>query len=69
MAADRNHIEAMYNIGLMYYKGHGVRQDKREAQKYFRIVADTGHVQALSKLQALERKRKKIVVTSNEKAC
>jgi len=35
-----------YNIAIMYYKGEGVKQDRREAVQWFRKAADLGHMNA-----------------------
>lgn len=35
-----------YNIGIMYYKGEGVKQDRREAVQWFRKAADLGDMNA-----------------------
>lgn len=83
MAADKNHMEAIYNIGLMLEQGtnrsggtfakqliwiwislrcfdglgHGMKPNKKEAKKYFKIVAATGHQLAISKLQEMENSK------------
>lgn len=37
---------ACYNIGLMYYRGEGVKPNRGEGIKWFRKAADMGNVQA-----------------------
>ena len=37
---------AQYNLGLMYYRGHGVLQDYVEAMKWFRKAAEQGKAHA-----------------------
>jgi TPR repeat protein len=38
--------EAQFNLGVMYYKGQGVRQNYTEAMKLFRKAADHGNTEA-----------------------
>ncbi|HTG82228.1 MAG TPA: tetratricopeptide repeat protein, partial [Geobacteraceae bacterium] len=38
--------EAQFNLGLMYFVGNGVKQDRREAANWFRKSADQGYVTA-----------------------
>ncbi len=35
-----------YNLGVMYAKGQGVRQDDAEAVKWYRLAAKQGHARA-----------------------
>ena len=35
MAAEQNHAQAQYNLGMMYQSGHGVGEDANEANKWF----------------------------------
>ena len=35
-----------YNLGVMYYKGQGVKVDHRQGLEYFKKAADQGHVNA-----------------------
>ena len=35
MAAEQNHSQAQYNLGMMYQSGHGVGEDANEANKWF----------------------------------
>jgi len=37
---------ANYNLGVMYYKGQGVKQDKAQAVKYMKKAAEQGHAKA-----------------------
>ncbi|HEX9079233.1 MAG TPA: tetratricopeptide repeat protein, partial [Desulfuromonadaceae bacterium] len=36
--------EALFYLGRMYEKGEGVRQDRQEAERYYRQAADAGFV-------------------------
>nr|WP_314169350.1 tetratricopeptide repeat protein [uncultured Neisseria sp.] len=45
-AAERGNAAAQNNLGSMYYKGRGVRQDDAEAVKWFRQAAERGDAQA-----------------------
>lgn len=44
--AQNGDAEAQYNLGLMYYNGYGVRQDKSEAVNWYRKAAEQGHASA-----------------------
>lgn len=35
MAAEQNHSQSQYNLGMMYQSGHGVAEDTNEANKWF----------------------------------
>ena len=37
--AEQGDEYAQYNLGLMYYEGQGVPQDKKEAVKWWRLAA------------------------------
>ena len=41
-AAGRGEAMAQYKLGLMYARGHGVRQDKRTAKEWFGKACDAG---------------------------
>ena len=45
--------EANFNIGIMYYKGEGVKQDKKEAADWLRKAAELGYGQAQFILSAM----------------
>jgi TPR repeat protein len=38
-AADAGHDRSLYFIGRLYWRGHGVEQDKKEAMRYFHRAA------------------------------
>ena len=46
MKAAAGDAVAQYNLGSMYYDGHGVTKDYTEAVKWFRKAADQGSVEA-----------------------
>jgi hypothetical protein len=48
--ADRGDAEAQYQIGFMYFRGQGVRQDYAQALSWYRRAADQGHLQAMEGL-------------------
>ena len=35
MAAEQNHRQSQYNLGMMYQSGHGVGEDANEANRWF----------------------------------
>ena len=41
-AADQGYAYAQVNLGLMYYNGEGVLQNKKEAVKWYRKAAEQG---------------------------
>ena len=49
-AAELNHTEAQYILGVMCNKGEGVSQDYSEAAEWFRKAAWNGHVKAQNAL-------------------
>ena len=44
--AEQGDADAQHNLGLMYYRGHGMPKDYLEAVKWFRKAAEQGHAQA-----------------------
>lgn len=48
--------QAMYNIGVMYGNGRGVKQDYTEAVKWTRKAANKGHAEAKATLERLKEK-------------
>jgi TPR repeat protein len=51
--AEQGDAKAQFNLGLMYYKGEGVRQDKFEAARFFRKAAEQGNAEAQANLGIL----------------
>lgn len=46
-AADLGNADAMTKLGMMHYKGEGVKPDHAEAMKLFRIAAENGDTQGM----------------------
>ena len=44
--ADQGHVDAQYNLGLMYKNGQGVLQDYGAAVKWYRKAAERGYASA-----------------------
>ncbi|WP_227503107.1 tetratricopeptide repeat protein [Moraxella bovoculi] len=44
--AKQGHPGAQYNLGQMYYSGHGVRQDYAQAAAWYRKAAEQGGAKA-----------------------
>ena len=45
-AANQGYAGAQYNLGLMYHKGHGVRQDYQKAVEWYTKAANQGIAEA-----------------------
>jgi len=45
-AAEQGHVNAQYNIGIMYERGNGVKQDYKEALKWYHKAAEQGKAEA-----------------------
>jgi TPR repeat protein len=43
LAAALHSTKAQYGLGLLYYFGKGVRQDKEKAKEYFGQACDNGY--------------------------
>ena len=48
--AEQGDVTAQYNLGVMYRKGAGVRQDDAEAAKWYRRAAEHGYARAQTSL-------------------
>ena len=46
MAANQGDAAAQYNLGVCYYNGEGVTQNKTEAARLFKLAADQGDATA-----------------------
>jgi hypothetical protein len=51
--------EAQYEVGIMYLKGQGVKQDRDKAVEWLKAAADAGNEQADSKLARIEEQESK----------
>jgi TPR repeat protein len=52
-AASKNDDKALYNLGLCYKHGNGVKQSNRWAKHYFEHAKRFGHKEAAKELRAL----------------
>ncbi len=50
-AAEQGHAKAQYNLGVMYYNGFGVTQDRTEAKKWWEKSAAQGNQTAINNLK------------------
>ena len=48
--AKKGFAQAQYNLGVMYEKGNGVKQNHRKAKKWFSLAADQDLAKAVEKL-------------------
>ena len=51
--AEKGVAQAQYNLGVMYEKGKGVKQNHRKAKKWFSLAADQGLIQAQTTLASM----------------
>ena len=51
--ASQGNASAQYNLGVMYYKGDGVPQDRYKATEWFQKAANQGHIKAESNLKVM----------------
>ena len=49
-AAELGSVEALYNLGLLYYNGDGVKENKAKGVQFFERAAMQGHVQSRNNL-------------------
>jgi TPR repeat protein len=54
-AADNGHEEAMYLLGLLYWKGFGVPQDVDESMKWLKRASNNGSYYAQEELKKIEK--------------
>ena len=47
LAADKGHVDSMFQYGSMNYSGDYIPVNKKEAFKYFQLAADNGHAMAM----------------------
>lgn len=62
-AAKHGSIEAMYELGMMYYSGDGVSKDERLAFKWLKRAADKGDKTAEELYRQLNADRKEVYLT------
>ncbi len=46
VAAEQGFLQAQFNLGACYDQGEGVKADKKEAVKWFRLAAEQGYANA-----------------------
>jgi uncharacterized protein len=56
LAANQGNAGAQLNVGLLYGRGQGVKQDDREAERWFRLAAEQGETTAQINLGLLYAK-------------
>ena len=56
-AAQLGSVEALYNLGVVYDIGNGVREDKAKAVELFKKAAMKGHVESRCKLGCFESEK------------
>ena len=56
-AAELGSIEALYNLGIAYYHGDGVQEDKAKAVEFYKKAAMQGHVESRHNLGCYEERR------------
>lgn len=44
--AEQGNVDAQFGLGAMYWDGHGVAQDLKEAVKWFQLASAQGHANA-----------------------
>ena len=49
--------QAQYNLGVMYEKGNGVKQNHRKPKKWFSLAADQDLAKAVEKLDLLSKEK------------
>ena len=42
--AEAGNVEAQNELGLLYYNGHGVEQNRKKANEWFQKAADGGNI-------------------------
>lgn len=57
-AAAQGNAAAQNNLGVMYYKGQGVRRDDAEAVRWYRQAAEQGLAQAQNNLGVMYAERR-----------
>ena len=54
-AAEQGDAEAQYNLGNMYYHGHGVDVNHKKAVEWFKKAAEQGHRRAQIVLRTIQQ--------------
>ena len=66
--AERGNALAQYNLGKMYYRGHGVPQDSKEAAKWLQLAAEHGDAKAQFQLGVMYYRGHGVPQNSTEEA-
>ena len=66
--AKQGNAFAQFALGVMYYSGHGVAQDNREAVKWYRLAAEQGNAGAQSVLGGIYRQGQGVAQDDKEAA-
>ena len=53
-AADQGYVKAQFRLGMMYYRGRGVKKNYPMAMQWFQKAADQGDVESLTRLEKLQ---------------
>jgi len=52
-AAQQNHCHSQYELGWHYENGKGVKKDKAQAIKYYKLAAQNGSAKAKERLEKI----------------
>ena len=61
LASDSTHLPSLYNLGLLYEYGLGVKKDQQQALKLFRVAASKGHLFSKKKISMYLIKSKNLL--------
>ena len=56
-AAELGSVDALFNLGIVYYQGMGVQEDKAKGAEYYKKAAMRGHVESRFNLGCFEGKK------------
>lgn len=66
--AEQGNALAQYNLGKMYYRGHGVPQDAKEAARWLQLAAEQGEAKAQFQLGIMYYRGHGVPQNSTEEA-
>ena len=74
VAAEQGHVDAQYNLGVMYQFGYGVSQNHEEAVRWYELAAYQGNSSAKRQLGVVfvllgTKLRKNNIICQNMSAC
>jgi len=64
-SAEKNNVEAQYNLGVFFERGYGVPEDLKKAREWFQLAADQGLELAIKKIKQLDEEENKIDLAYN----